>query len=529
VTAAILGNPSLIYRSHKIALPAPPGADELEELVIVGLTAAGGVDGKLVPRLAETIPSVENGLWVVFPDGRMETTWKLRPDAHWHDGAPFTASDLVFTADVLQDKDLPMFREPLFGSVESITARDPQTLVVTWKQPQIFADTLFQNSQIQSGPLPRHLLEPSYLESKASFTSLPYWSDEFVGTGPFRLRDWVRDSHAVLAANEGYVLGRPKIDELVVKFIPDPSALVANILAGEVELTLGRSLVVDLAVQVRDQWPDGHVEIGFRNFAAAAPQLITPTPPIIGDVRFRKALLYATDRQQMADSLQAGLVPVAHSYLAPNQPQYREIEEHIVRYEYDPARATQMIQDLGYAKGPDGMFRDAAGQPLPVEVRGSGVDGMRPALALADYWQRVGIAAEAVAVPPQRQQDKEYLSTFPAFHVNNRMNDLPGLATLHSSNGATRENNWTGEFNVRYVNAEFDSLITRFYSTIQPDERMQILGQIIYHISDQVNILGLYYSTQPVVIGRRLANVGPNQAALNGRQSWNAHEWDVVD
>jgi len=113
--------------------------------------------------------------------------------------------------------------------------------------------------------------------------------------------------------------------------------------------------------------------------------------------------------------------------------------------------------------------------------------------------------------------------------VNNRMNDLPGLATLHSSNGATRENNWTGEFNVRYVNPEFDSLITRFYSTIRQDERMQVLGQIIYHISDQVNILGLYYSTQPVVIGRRLTKVGPNQAALNGRQSWNAHEWDLVE
>ena len=103
------------------------------------------------------------------------------------------------------------------------------------------------------------------------------------------------------------------------------------------------------------------------------------------------------------------------------------------------------------------------------------------------------------------------------------------LGRSHGSLTPTAQNNYVGSNYARYVNPEFDSLITRFYSTIRQDERMQVLGQIIYHISDQVNILGLYYSTQPVVIGRRLANVGPNQAALNGRQSWNAHEWDVVE
>ncbi len=213
VVAAILGDPAIIYRGQKIALPAPPGAEDLEELVMVGLTVVGGIDGRLVPRLAESVPSIENGLWVVSPDGRMETTWKLRPNARWHDGTPFTSADLVFTSTVVQDRDLPMFREPIYTAVESVVARDPQTLVVSWRQPQIFADTLFQNSTVQSGPFPRHLLESAYLDTKSTLTSLPYWGEEFVGTGPFRLREWLRGSHVVLAANDDYVLGRPKIDE----------------------------------------------------------------------------------------------------------------------------------------------------------------------------------------------------------------------------------------------------------------------------------------------------------------------------
>ena len=378
VVGAILGDPAIIYRGQKITLPAPAGNDELEELVMSGLTGVSGDDAHLVPKLAEIVPSIENGLWVVFPDGRMETTWKLRPNARWHDGTPFTTADLVFTSTVVQDRDLPMFREPIYSSVESVVARDPLTLVVTWKQTQIFADTLFQNGPVQNGPFPRHLLESTYLDSKANFTGVPYWGEEFVGTGPFKLREWVRGSHAVLSANDDYVLGRPKIDELVVKFIPDTNALIANILAGEVELTIGRTLLLDQALQVRDQWADGRMDISFKSWLVASPQLITPSPPVIGDARFRKALMYAMDRNQLSESFQGGLVPVADSYLQPNQPQYREIEDRIIRYEYDPRRAAQIIQDLGYAKGPDDMFRDGGGQPLAVEIRGSGVDGIRP-------------------------------------------------------------------------------------------------------------------------------------------------------
>jgi len=103
-----------------------------------------------------------------------------------------------------------------------------------------------------------------------------------------------------------------------------------------------------------------------------------------------------------------------------------------------------------------------------------------------------------------------------------------GLATLHSSNAALPENNWTGEFNVRYINPEFDALINRFYGTIPQDERTQVLGQIIYHVSDQLNLMGLYYGTRPVMIGNRLLNVAATKAPFNDRQSWNAQDWDLA-
>src|SRR2546423_579823 len=91
---AIVGDPVVVFPS--VDLRQASAIDELEHLVNAGLSV---LDAEREPRaqLAEALPSVENGLWRVFPDGRMETTWHIREGATWHDGEPWTVSDLLFT------------------------------------------------------------------------------------------------------------------------------------------------------------------------------------------------------------------------------------------------------------------------------------------------------------------------------------------------------------------------------------------------------------------------------------------------
>ena len=84
--------------------------DTLQELLHVGLVTSDS-RGRLEARLAEVVPSLDNGLWELFPDGTMATTWKIRGDARWHDGHPVSADDLLFTAAVAQDRDLAIFRD----------------------------------------------------------------------------------------------------------------------------------------------------------------------------------------------------------------------------------------------------------------------------------------------------------------------------------------------------------------------------------------------------------------------------------
>ncbi|MPZ15921.1 MAG: hypothetical protein GEU73_16115 [Chloroflexi bacterium] len=257
VVAAVADEPPILnYTLNRAGAGGERGTTELDMLLNAGLVVADE-QNQLQPQLAEMVPTIENGLWRLLPDGQMETTWRIRPNARWHDGTPITAEDLVFTLAVGTDAELDFVQYPAYGSIEGIEATDSRTVTVQWRSPFIAADTLFTTDA--AWPFPKHVLEATYLEDKNKLVTHPYWSVDYVGTGPFRLREWVTGSHATLEANDQYVLGRPKIDEMVVRFIRDPNTLIANILAGEVDVNLGRGVSVEEATQAKVQWADGRL------------------------------------------------------------------------------------------------------------------------------------------------------------------------------------------------------------------------------------------------------------------------------
>jgi peptide/nickel transport system substrate-binding protein len=483
--------------------------------------------GALRPVLAERMPSLENGLWKLFSDGRMETTWKIREGAQWHDGVPFTADDLLFSLQVGREPELPGFHSVEYAEIDEVTAPDPRTLTVTWKQPYSGADLLYASGPALR-PLPRHLLEQAYREDKASFLDLRYWTQDFVGTGPYRVREWTLGLGVRLEANPEFVLGRPKIDEIEIRYIPDSNTMSANLLAGVVDVTpqVGS---IDTGLQLREQWRDGAVVFnlgsGLWNFMV--PQFIDPRPAIVGDVRFRRALVHSIDRQEMVDTLRAGMSPVPHSMLEPNRADYREIEASVPRYGYDPRRAAELLQEIGYARGTDRTYRDPAGQRLEVDVRTTGgEEGFKAGAAIADSWQRLGVGATAVPARLQGAQDLEYGATFPAFLVRSGTVLTPrfyhsSYTLLPSNDFRGAPGNWS-----RYMNPELDALIETHQRTVPMPERTDLLGQIARHMADQVTIVGLAYPTAPGAISKRLLNVSTQWPI--SYITWNAHEWDVT-
>jgi peptide/nickel transport system substrate-binding protein len=522
LVAAVNSEPVVLDQRVSATSVTPPGTNVLDYLVNAGLANQDDA-AVLQAKLAETMPTVDNGLWKVFPDGRMQVTWKLRPGLQWQDGSPLTAADVLFGAKLGADTELAVFHLPAYDFVAGVQSPDPNTVVVDWTRPFIDADAMFVKV------LPAHLLEQSYSSDKMSFTQLPFWSEGFVGAGPFRVQQWDRGAQVILRAFDRYVFGRPKIDELVVKFIQDPNTLMANVLAGDIDMTLAKSLTLEQGLQVRQQWQGGHVDVGPANWLVLFPQFVNPDPAIIGNVQFRRAVLHSLNRQEMVDTLMGGQTVVAHSFLNPNQPQYKDIEAQITRYDYDPRQAAQLIEGLGYSKGPDGAYRDASSQKLVVEARSvSTVElNQKVILAMADYLQRIGVGVDPNVFPQQRLREQDWIAQFPGFLMYRNPNDLAGLGGLYGSRASLAENNFrvTGN-NSRYMNPEFDALLDRYFSTVPLPARIQALGAVIKHISEQLNVMGLFYDQQPTMIASRVLNVTVTRA-VNEPQAASAHLWDV--
>jgi peptide/nickel transport system substrate-binding protein len=528
IVAAIVGDPVVLTTAAELGGASVPGTGEINDLMHLGLT--GGAPPEVAPNgrraiLADTVPAFENSLWKVSPDGRMELTWRLRESARWHDGTPVTAADLLFTAQVIRDAELVNFRGQLSEIIDRVETPDARTVVVHFTSPHIDADQLFGLEPTK--PLPRHLLESAYRGDKSTFMTLPYWGAQFVGAGPFKLREWEPGSHLILDANPDFVLGRPKVDVIEVRFIPDGQAFVANFLAGTVELRFSRGLNADQANELDRQWQHGKVIYAATTSAYQVfPQFLDPNPSVIGtDVRFRRAMLQAIDRQVISDTFFFGRSSVAHAYLVPGEPGYAEIEPTVKRYEYDERGARQLLEEIGYRRGANGMYHDSTNQPLAVEIRNFGIAG--PAtVVVADFWQRAGVKTDIVIVPQQLSRDNEYRMTFPGFQLLNNPAGIAGMRNLHSRFVALPANNYVVNNNKsRYANPTFDDWVDRYFVTIPLPERIQLLRQIVGHLATELPVLPLVYNIQPRMQGHRLLNftVPTEQAG----DAWNPEQWDV--
>jgi len=528
VTAAIMSEPTVLSWKLSELDNLRAGLDTLEPLILVGMSAADN-QGVLRPLLAEAVPSTDNGLWQVNADGTMETTWHLREGAQWHDGTPVTAADFVFTAAVVRDPELPAFRDARYRFLDRVDAPDPRTVVAHWQQLFVEADAMFGGDLAL--PRPQHILGSTYADAKAALLEQPYWNEQFVGTGPFKVVTFERGSHVLLAANEAYVRGRPKLDQIDVRFIVDSNALVANVLAGVVELTLGRSISVEQGLDVRARWHDGQVPVAPVNFLRLFPQFIDPTPAVESSLDYRRALLSGIDRQEMVDTLMYGTTTVAHSFMDPGQAAYQEIEDRqVVRYAYDPRKAAQLIENLGYTKDASGFYQAPDGSgPLTqtVLVSASQEINVKSMYAVAEYWQRLGIAVNPVVEPTQLSGSERpvYEATRPGFFLTRQGGDTANFPRLYSSEVPLPSNNYRGSNLARYQSPELDSLLDRYYVTIPLPERTELIGQIIHHLSDQLVLLPLYYGAEPIVVGNRIQHMTTRSAKAT--QAWNATDWDV--
>jgi peptide/nickel transport system substrate-binding protein len=525
LTIAYAGEPKALV------LPSPVrGGNEAAEidLAVHQWLAKYDERGAIHPMLAAELPSRDRGTWVIRPDGTMQTIYRLRPDARWHDGTRLTASDFVFGWRVLLDPEIATTKSTI-ELTSALTAVDDLTVAIEWKTLYPLAAELADPDFI---PLPAHLIEPTYAADKERFQQLPYWTREFVGVGPYRIGEWHAGSHLVLQALPDFYAGRAKLDRIVFRFISDPNAVVANLLAGTVDGEIPPAMELEEAMVVKREWeragkqpviipqPESwrHIFVQFRD----------PRPRDVLDVRIRRGLLHAIDREALSAAMTDGLGPVSHTAIPPLDPKWDWVKDAVVQYGHDPRRAQQLLAEAGWQRGADGMIADAVGERVTLPIWAvTGQETTRVIAIIADYWKELGVQVEQTAVPRAQYNDLKYRAGFPGFlYAGISIERTNVLRRVSARQCPTAESQWVGTSLGCYQNPDLERIIDGIYSTIEPAEQQTLWRSFAKLQSEDLPVLPMFFRVIVTVFREGVTGVkGHTQPQT--RLTWNIAEWDV--
>jgi len=495
------------------------------------------VDGQenVRPYIAESMPQLNTESWRVLTDGRMENTWKLRPGLTWHDGTPLTADDFVFAHQVYTAPGLAVFEPKPTNLIEQITAVDPQTLRISWR-------STYLDNGVGHDPLPRSRLGEAlaaYEEDPAgqrdAFLAHRFWTMDYVGAGPYRLTNWEPASHMEGAAFDGHALGKPRIDRFVLRFINDGNTVLSTVLAGQTHYVMTGTMGFENAMVLRRQGGFNDTEgqgkihpIGSAVIAAATQHRpeYQQTAALL-DVRVRKAVVHAIDRESINDGLYEGQAPVANTFFVPESPYYPEIDRALTKYPYDPRRTEQFMVEAGFAKDRDGFFASANGERLqPLFWTPAAAQREQLLAILVNTWQRAGLDVQAFIMPNTLARDQQANTTFPGMLAyGTGLMEATAAQSLASEQIGTAANRWNGSNRGGWSNPEYDSLWDRYNKTLDRPEQIQTIVQMMKLQSEQLPNFPLYYFINPVAHVSALK--GPETGAIGTTPHWNIHLWEL--
>jgi peptide/nickel transport system substrate-binding protein len=489
------------------------------------MDGAGGIH----PYLAETLPQLNTDSWRVLPDGRMETTYRLKSNLSWHDGTALTAEDFVFALKLYARPGLGYFTTDPQDRIEEVLAPDARTVVFRWNSLYPDAGSLRWDN---FDPLPRHLLEPLVdMPDLELVRSNPYWTVGYVGTGPFKVAKWEPGAFLETAAFDGHALGRPKIDRLIVRFVPDDNTMLTNVLAGTVDVAVDNSLRYEHGVVLKREWAPtkaGNVILELIQPRSAhiqrRPDYVNPRALL--DLRVRRALAHSVDKQGMIDGLFEGeAIPVADQLLPPSMPYFAELDRNAVKYPYDLRRMEQLLTEAGFRKGADGFYASAAERLSFTLISGGGSQNEKERAVLADGWRRAGIDVAEATFTPTMVTDPEGRATWPSIHTSAAQLGELGLARWTSAAIGTPANRWRGENPTGWSDPEYDRLYDLFNATLDRSERDRQVVQMMRILTEDV--ASLFFFHNPTLIAHTTTLTGPAIGTPEHLPGWNVHEWQL--
>ena len=412
---ALIGTPVSVIPLLNDPLNDPIGRD------IIALTFDGlvrlGLDGLPTPALAESFEVDTSG--EVY-------TFRLRQGVQWHDGAPVTIDDVLFTLRTIQSYELGEAAQLEFWRSALIDRIDARTLRITLNGPLSSFPAL-----AQVPIMPAHLLAgiPPEQWADSGFAERP------IGTGPYQVRE-IGETRALLEANSAYFGGSPFINQIELRFIASPEAAEAALRRGDLQ-ALGSRTRLELATI--DLPPN------LQRYAVPLDEYAVLTfnlnDPRLQDQSLRQALAYGFNKNEMIDRALNGLAAPLDTPLLPGWWAHDPTQQW---YPPEPQQAARILSELGYEPGPDGvLFRDD--QPLFFElITDTNPRRLAAAEEVARQWRELGLVIQVEALDGNALIDRLQRRDFDlAVHSYVRLGADPDVYGLWHSSQAVNGLNYS--------------------------------------------------------------------------------------
>lgn len=425
-----------ISHSTRIAILNPLTLSGPAEYPVIDMVYSGlsriGPDTRPMADLAES--------WEANEDAT-EFTFKLRPNVTFHDGTALSADDVVATYEAILNPDRPASARSALTMVESVEAVDDRT--VRFKLNAPYADLPSATAHANARILSRVALEgpPEALDTQVN------------GTGPFKLESYDSSTVTRLVRNDAYfIAGKPNLDAVEMHLFPDLAAETTNFLGGDVDVMLQ----VQQADYERIATSPGIKALRVPSGRFVNVVMRQDQKPF-DDVRVRKALAMAVDRELLVDIILEGLGRPAYDNIIPPEMPYA-IETPVIPY--DPEAAKALLADAGY---PDGLKLTLIASNRPA-IRSQVAIALKQMAAPAGFDIEVETMPHDTYLANAWMKDDFYMGYW-------GMQPTPDgtLTLLLTSDAAYEDTAWKNE--------EFDELVARGRSTVDESERAKIYAQ----------------------------------------------------
>lgn len=451
--------------------PWTPGAviesNLINTILFDQLTRYSPEDLTPVPALATS--------WSADEDG-MAWTFELREGVVWSDGEPFDAEDVAFTFnDVVLDEELGAQSASQFTTIDRVEIIDEHTVRFVLNTP--FSALPYYLASF-AGILPQHVLG----SVENPLTEASFNKGTPVTTGPFEVAEFVPGSFVRLVPNELHWAGEPRLAGMIFRVIPDPNTQVAQARAGELDVVTRLSPNVAEGVEATP-----HLEVLRQSqnlFFFVAPN---HDDERFADVRLKRALLMAIDRQAMIDAILGGYGQVA---TGPVAPMLGALYHPDVRtYPYDPEAAGALLDEAGWTMGPDGV-RVKDGEPLVLDMPTGQFGDLVPAtLLVQQYWQDIGVQADVEVMEWNAYiQDVVVNRNYEVTLAWWSMPPTADVAPYFSCSAADSGNNIPN-----YCNPELDEVMNEGRRALTLDEQVEAYAAMQELLAEELPYLYLWY------------------------------------